>query len=100
MALVAERFALEAACEAKIRGLGPDETLAIVENTAGQIGHLDDRIAGMVSPSAAGIVGQVRVLREISEGVYAGDDVHHARDCADRLTASIAAGVERLGARE
>ena len=100
VALVAERFALEAACEAKIRGRGPDETHAIVEKTAGQIGHLDDRIAGIVATSAAGVIGQLRVLREICEGVYADDDVHHSRDCADRLMASIAAGVDQLGARE
>jgi hypothetical protein len=97
VALVAKRFRLEAQGDTKTAGLGPDETHAVTVETAREIGRLDDQIASIVATSAAGIIRQVRVLREISEGVYYADNDDHRSDgCADRLEASITAGIERL----
>lgn len=90
--LVAERFRLEAGLDDAT--VGDDDPL--IERTAERIGRLDDEIASFVATSAAGIIGQVRVLHELGYGTFSDDDSHHADDCADRLIASIVAGVERL----
>ena len=58
-----------------------------------QIGRLDDQIAGMVATSAAGVIAQVGVLREIEGGTF---DTDRASDCTDELFSSIVAGIERL----
>ena len=91
--LVAERSRIEAETEAS----AGDGALygALVERAAERIGRLDDEIADTIATSAAGIIGQVRVLREICEGDYA-DNEHRSDDCADRLMAAISAAIERL----
>jgi|HubBroStandDraft_6_1064221.scaffolds.fasta_scaffold100179_2 hypothetical protein len=93
--LVAERFRIERACEEAYSD-DADKFAAIVNWTSEQIAQLDDEIAGIVATSPAGIVDQVRVLKELGRGVYADDDVFHRADCADRLAVTIAAGIERI----
>jgi hypothetical protein len=58
------------------------------------IGRLDDQIAGLVATSAAGIIGQVRILREIDGANTFNTD--RADDCTDELFSSIAAGIQQL----
>ena len=53
-------------------------------------------IAGAGAVSTAGLKAQVSVLDEFGRGDFSGHDVHHAPDCADRLIASIFAGIDRL----
>jgi hypothetical protein len=71
VALVAERFRIEEECEAAIAPLTDDDAVAdLVGVAVERIGRLDEQIAGTVALSAAGIVGQVRVLHELGHGTY------------------------------
>jgi hypothetical protein len=97
VALVDERFRLERACEEAYVD-DADAYGAIVSRTSERIARLDEILAGIVATSPAGIIAQVRVLNELGRGVYGDDDVYHADDCADRLEASIAAGIRFLAA--
>jgi hypothetical protein len=96
VALVAERSRLVAEWDAALDAAG-DTDAAVVDRSSdrfySQIGRLEDQIAGLVATSAAGITGQVRVLREICEGAFNTDRVD---DCADGLFSSIVTGIERL----
>jgi hypothetical protein len=94
VALVTERFRLEAMVEENTVG----DNDPLIEATAQRIGRLDTEIAGMVATSAAAIVGQVRVLHELGYGTFSDEDQHHPDGIADKLIATIAAGVERLAA--
>src|ERR1700722_12339203 len=97
VALFAERSRLVADWDAEIDA-ADDADAGVVDRSSdrfySQIGRLDDQIAGLVATSAAGIIAQVRVLREIEGGNTFNTD--RADDCADELFSSIAAGVERL----
>jgi hypothetical protein len=97
IALVEERSRLVAAWDAAIDA-ADDAGAAVVDRSSdrfySQIGRLDDQIAGLVATTAAGVIAQVRVLREIEGGNTFNTD--RADDCADELFSSIAAGVERL----
>jgi hypothetical protein len=98
VALVAERFRLEAACG---KGFTDDdaENNALVERTGDQIAILDREIAGIVATSPAGIKAQIQVFHELCEGVFHADE-RHKDDCMERMKATIAAGIKRLPGTE
>jgi len=93
VALVAERSLLVAEWDAALDAADATVADRSSDRFYSHIGRLEDQIAGVVATSAAGVIGQVRVLREICEGAFNTD---RATDCADELFSSIAAGVERL----
>jgi hypothetical protein len=98
VALVAERSRLVAEWDAELDVADAhDANAAVIDRSVdrfySQIGRLDDQIAGMIATSAAGIIAQIRVLRESCEGTFNTD---RTDDCADELMTSITAGVERL----
>jgi hypothetical protein len=99
MALIAERSRLVAEWNATIDAAEADDANAAVVDRSSdrfhsQIGRLEDQIAALVAMSAAGIIAQVGVLREIEGGNTFNTD--RADDCGDELFSSIAAGIERL----
>jgi hypothetical protein len=96
VALVAERFRLEEEAEVKSEPLHDDELAAILALANERIARVDDQIADTVATSAAGLIGQVRVLLELGCGTYGNDDSDHDHTCSVRLTDTIIAGIERL----
>ena len=92
VALVEHRSRLVAECENEIAGRDDDDTGRIVDRFDVQIARLDDEIACTVAMSAAGVIGQINVLRGIDLR-----DPPRDGDTADRLLATIKAGVEWLG---
>lgn len=97
VALVAERFRIEEEADARSLPVDDDDAVAAIVDLAGeQIARLDEQIATVVAISAAGLIGQVRVLHELGQGVYGDDDVDHDGACGDRLRDTIVIGIERL----
>jgi hypothetical protein len=96
--LVAEWRRLAAQCEAEIGpGDDSDEMDRIVVRFDRRIACVEDKIAGLVATSPAGINGQVRVLRALVCRSVEGCRGSCANNrLADRLLAAISAGVERI----
>lgn len=91
VALVAKFFEIEAAWNA-FRSDDQNALDAAADRFSRQQDRLEDKVAELVATSAAGLVAQVRLLREVCLR-------DRCADRLDRLEAAIKAGVERLAAR-